>query len=262
MQYENNLLQNKRVIITAGAGGIGLGMAEAFVAAGAAVSICDVDDQSFADIKDKGIVHCGQANVASFDCMQAYFEDALKALGGLDILVNNAGIAGPNGLMEDIDPEEWRKTIDVDLNGVFYATKLAIPHLKKNDAGSILNIASSAAFFGYPNRAPYASAKWAVVGMTKTMAMELGPHNIRVNAICPGSVNGDRIDRVIRAESESRNISEREVMDSYLKHVSLKTFVDKEDVANAALFLLSDLGRRISGQIIGVDGHTESLSQH
>ncbi|MDG1709152.1 MAG: SDR family oxidoreductase [Emcibacteraceae bacterium] len=257
------MLENKRIIITAGAGGIGRAMAECFAAAGASISICDVDESNFADIRKAGIVkHMKKTDVSSYSEMQGYVQEAVSELGGLDMLVNNAGIAGPNELLENIDPEEWRKTIDVDLNGVFYASKLAIPHMKKNQAGAIINIASSAAFFGYPNRSPYAAAKWAIVGLTKTMAMELGADQIRVNAICPGSVNGERIEKVIRGEANTRGITTDDVIKSYTKHVSMKTFVDQEDVANTALFLLSDMGRKISGQIIGVDGHTESLSQH
>jgi NAD(P)-dependent dehydrogenase (short-subunit alcohol dehydrogenase family) len=238
-------------------------MAECFASARALVSICDVDEKNFSNIRETGLVkHVMRADVSAFSEMQDYVHEAVSVLGGLDMLVNNAGISGPNELLENIDPEDWRKTIDVDLNGVFYASKLAIPHIKKNDAGAIINIASSAAFYGYPNRSPYAAAKWAIVGFTKTMAMELGSNQIRVNAICPGSVNGERIENVIRGESDTRGITTDEVRKSYTKHVSLKTFVDQEDIANTALFLLSDMGRKISGQIIGVDGHTESLSQH
>ena len=165
-------------------------------------------------------------------------------------------------MLEDIIPSEWDTTINVDLNSAFYCSKLAIPHIKlNNDGGSIINIASSASFFGFPLRSPYTAAKWGLIGLTKTMAMELGEDQIRVNAICPGSVAGQRIDTVMQSEARTRGVSFDEVKLGYTKQVSLKTFVDAEDVGNIALFLTSSLGAKISGQVLGVDGHTETLTQ-
>ncbi len=263
MVHDKLSLDGKRIIITAGGNGIGRAMAECFASAGATVSICDISDENFKNLLASGTAkHAEICDVSNFLALEKYFGNAVKTLNGLDIIINNAGISGPNALIEDIDPEEWQRTIDVDLNGVFYGSKLAIPHLKNNGSGVIINISSSAAFFGYPNRSPYNAAKWALVGLTKTMAMELGRFNIRVNAICPGSVNGERIEKVILDESKSRNISVEEVQKSYVKHVSMGTFMETEDIANAAMYLVSDMGRYVSGQILGVDGHTESLSQH
>jgi NAD(P)-dependent dehydrogenase (short-subunit alcohol dehydrogenase family) len=180
--------------------------------------------------------------------------------GRLDILINNAGIAGPTGAVEDLDIEAWNATINVDLSGTFYVTRLAVPMLKQTGAGSIVNIASTAALFGFPLRSPYAAAKWALIGLTKTWAMELGPNNIRVNAICPGSVNGPRIDSVIEQDAIKRGVTAEEIRDVYQRQTSMRLFVDAEDIAQMAVYLSSPAGGKISGQSIAVDGHTEGLS--
>jgi NAD(P)-dependent dehydrogenase (short-subunit alcohol dehydrogenase family) len=162
--------------------------------------------------------------------------------------------------MEDLSIVDWRQTIDINLNSHFYFTKYAIPLLKKNKEGSIINISSTAGLFGFPLRTPYVASKWAVIGMTKSLAMELGEFDIRVNAICPGSVSGDRMKRVIEAKAKSLGISEKELQEDYESMVSLKTFVDKEDIANMALFLLSNEAHKVSGQIMTVDGNTERMN--
>jgi NAD(P)-dependent dehydrogenase (short-subunit alcohol dehydrogenase family) len=192
--------------------------------------------------------------------VDSVFSDLGKRHGRLDVLVNNAGIAGPTAPVEDVTVADWERTIAVDLNAHFYATRLAVPLLKASGGGSIVNISSSAAFFGYPLRSPYTASKWALIGLTKTWAMELGPHKIRVNAICPGSVKGQRIDTVIERDAQVRGVDAESVRRVYLEQTSLEIFVDAEDIANMALFLCSDLGATISGQALGVDGHTESLS--
>ena len=178
----------------------------------------------------------------------------------LDILVNNAGIAGPTAHVEDIDAGDWDQTIAVNLNGQFYCARRAVPMLKAAGGGSIINMSSSVAFSGCPMRAPYTAAKWAVIGFTKTLAMELGSDGIRVNAICPGSVEGPRIDAVIERDAQRRGIDTEEIRDLYLRQSSLRCFIGADDVANLAVFLASDAGAKISGQALGLDGHTESLA--
>mgnify|MGYP000945751721 FL=1 len=203
-----------------------------------------------------------KTDIAIFDDVRSYFYDIAQRFESMEILINCAGIAGPTVNLQDVEPEEWRRTIAVNLDGMFYSLKEAIPLLKKSHQASIINIASSASFFGFPLRSPYTAAKWAVIGLTKTLAMELGGEGIRVNAICPGSVNGDRIDRVIEADALKQGKSPEEIKELYVKQVSMKTFVEPEDVAHLALFLTSDYGRYVSGQAIGLDGHTEGLSNH
>lgn len=254
-------LQYGRVIVTAAGSGIGRTIARAFLDAGARVHVCDLDD-SLLEAFRKGAPGLGttRADVADPDQVDRLFDDAVGHLGGLDVLVNNAGIAGPVGPIETINPEGWNRAIAVNLTGHFLCARRAVPLIRQAGGGSIVNIASTAGLYGCPNRAPYASSKWGVIGLTKTLAMELGTSGIRVNAICPGSVAGERIEHVIRAESQARGVSADEVRESYLRQSSMRTFVEGEDVANLVLFICSKRGSKISGQALPVDGHTEALT--
>jgi len=188
------------------------------------------------------------------------FEAIERTLGGLDILVNNAGTAGPTGRVETLDPADWRRCVAVNLDGAFLCVRRAVPLLKAAGGGTVINISSTAGLMGYPLRTPYAAAKWAVIGLTKSLAIELGPCGIRVNALCPGAVEGARMARAIRAEAAVRGVNEEEVRQTYIRTTSLRCFVAPDDVAAMVLFLCSDLGANVSGQAIAVDGHTESLS--
>jgi NAD(P)-dependent dehydrogenase (short-subunit alcohol dehydrogenase family) len=187
------------------------------------------------------------------------FSDVENYLGGLDVLVNNAGIAGPTGKVEELSIEDWRRCIDVDLNGMFYCTRLAVPMLKASGGGSIINLSSAAGRLGFPFRTPYAAAKWGVVGFTKSLSMEVGTDNIRVNAIQPGVVEGERIDRVIEAKAKAIGISVEEQRKISLERVSMHTMVSPQDIANMALYLASDLGKHVTGQAISVCAGVELL---
>ncbi len=248
------------VMISAGAAGIGRVIAENFLAHDCQVHVCDIDEQAIADFLEANTgASATKADISDVEQVDKVFNDLQARYGQLDVLVNNAGIAGPTAHVEDIEPADWDKTIAVDLNGHFYCTRKAIPMLKKS-RGSIISIASSVAFTGCPARAPYTASKWAIVGLNKTLAMELGPHGVRVNTICPGSVDGERVDAVIERDARSRGVTAEEIRNVYTRQSSLRTFIDAEDVANLALFLASDLSSKISGQAIGVDGHTETLT--
>jgi NAD(P)-dependent dehydrogenase (short-subunit alcohol dehydrogenase family) len=254
-------LENKRVVVTAGGAGIGRAIAEAFSAAGARVHVCDIDADCLVDLgRAAPDIYRSLADVADPSAVARLFDDALAGLGGLDVLVNNAGIAGPAGAVEDCDTDAWRQTLAVNLDGAFHCLRHAIPALKQAGAGSIVNIASTAGLFGYPLRAPYVASKWGLVGLTKTLAMELGPWGIRANAVCPGSIDGPRMDRVIAAEAAARGLSEAAVRDAYLRQTSLRCFIDTQDIAQMVLFLCSDAGAKITGQALAVDGNTESLA--
>jgi NAD(P)-dependent dehydrogenase (short-subunit alcohol dehydrogenase family) len=249
------------IFISGGATGIGRAMARRFLRGGSTVHVADVDPHAVAQFIAEhpgasGSI-CDVGDVAQVD---RAFDELRARHGRLDVLVNNAGIAGPTGRVEDIEPGAWERTIAVDLNGQFYCARRAVPLLRDAGGGSIVCIASTAAFFGFPLRSPYAACKWAIIGFVKTLAMELGPERIRVNAICPGSVSGPRIDAVIERDAQSRGMQPQEIRDLYLRQTSMRTFVEAEDVAEMAFFLASPAGARISGQAIGVDGHTEGLS--
>lgn len=253
-------IAGKRVFITAGAGGIGRAIADGFLQAGARVHVCDVDEAALAEMTGAcDGLSVSRADVAEWEELRAAFGEAAMALGGLDVLVNNAGIPGPTASAEEILPTDWQRTIDVNLNGAFYGARLAIPLLKASGGGSIVNISSKAGQHGYPLRTPYAASKWGLIGLTKTLAMELGSHGIRVNAICPGAVDGARIEGVIEAKAAARGVSASEIRAAYLGKSSLGTLIDADDVAETVLFLCSEGGARISGQALAVDGHTETL---
>jgi NAD(P)-dependent dehydrogenase (short-subunit alcohol dehydrogenase family) len=251
--------KGQRVLITAGAGGIGRAMAETFVKAGARVHICDVVESAMDETVNVLGVTATLCDVSNLKQVDQLFSDVKRHLGGLDALINNAGIAGPTARIEEIDVEDWRRCIDVDLSGMFYCTRLAVPLLKAAGGGSIINLSSAAGRLGFPFRTPYAAAKWGVVGFTKSLSMELGTDNIRVNAIQPGVVEGDRINRVIEAKAKALGISFQEQQARLLEKVSMRGMVSPQDIANMALYLASDLGEHVTGQAISVCAGVEML---
>lgn len=248
-------------LVTAGASGIGRCIAATLLAHNCKVHICDINPEAIdLFIKEHPGATATLADVSDPGQVQSVFDDLAVYCDHIDILVNSAGIAGPTALVEEIAIDDWDHTIAVDLNGQFYVTRLAVPLLKKAGGGSIINISSNAALFGFPMRSPYTASKWAMIGLSKTWAMELGPSNIRVNALCPGSVNGPRIEQVIEREAEERGVAPDQLRDVYTRQSSMRMFVDAQDVADMTLFLCSQMGAKISGQAIGIDGHTEGLS--
>ena len=248
------------VVVTAGAAGIGRCISELFLTRGDTLHVCDVDGAALADFLATHPDATGTvADVSDARDVSAVFRDLQSNHGGLDVLVNNAGIAGPTAAVDDIDPELWDRTIAVNLRGPFLCTRLAVPLLKAR-GGAVINVASNAALTGCPFRAPYAASKWGVIGLTKTLAMELGKFDIRVNAICPCSVEGDRIEAVLERDAARLGKSPEELRAVYQQQSSLRRFVTADDVAEAAVFFASNAARNISGQVLGVDGHTESLA--
>jgi NAD(P)-dependent dehydrogenase (short-subunit alcohol dehydrogenase family) len=256
---ERKIRQGLRVLVTAGAAGIGRVMARTLVEDGARVHVCDIDQTALADVQAGLAVTTSVADVADDRQVERLFADVRRDLGGLDVLVNNAGVAGPTGGVEDIAPDEWRRTIDVNLNGQFYCARQAVPLIAGSPDGAIVNIASVAGRLGYAYRTPYAASKWAIVGLTESLAIELGPRGIRVNAVLPGIVEGPRIRRVIRARAEQMGVDDAEMERRYLSKISLRRMVSPEDVAAMVLFLCSPAGRNISGQALSVCGNVETL---
>ena len=249
-----------RVLVTAGASGIGLAIAETLATAGAQIHVCDISERALEECatahSDWGISHCDVSNVTQVDKL---FSDVTDRFDGLDVLVNNAGIAGPTGNIEDLSIADWNETINVNLNGQFYCARLAVPLLKQSNNGSLICLSSAAGRLGFAYRTPYSASKWAIIGLIKSLAIELGPHGVRVNALLPGIVEGPRIERVIAARAETLNISYAEMEAQTLEQVSLRKMVTAQDVANQALFLCSSLGASISGQAISVCGNVEYL---
>jgi len=257
-------LFNKKIIISAAADGIGWSIAQECMLNGAIVYLTDKNNESLDEISKHDLyekqLFLDKVNAYDAREVENYFNKIKNNVDNIDALINNVGIAGPTGRLEELNINDWKETIDININSHFYYTKFSIPLIKKNNGGSIINLSSTAGLFGFPLRSPYAASKWAVIGMTKSLAMELGEFNIRVNAICPGSVSGNRMKRVIQAKAESLGVKEASIQKEYESMVSLKTFVDKKDVSNMAVFLLSEEAKNISGQVMTVDGNTERMN--
>ena len=254
------LAEDLHVLITAGASGIGLAIAETLANAGAKMHVCDISEQALhacsAAHPDWQVSHCDVSNEHQ---VEQLFNDIVRQSGKLDVLVNNAGIAGPTGNIEELSIAQWNQTINVNLNGQFYCARLAVPLLKQSDNASLICLSSVAGRLGYAFRTPYAASKWAIVGMVKSLAIELGPHGVRVNALLPGVVEGPRIESVIAARADTLGISYSDMETQYLEQISLRKMVTAQDVANQALFLCSSMGASISGQAISVCGNVEYL---
>lgn len=254
-------IEGLRVLVTAGAAGIGLATARAFLREGARVHVCDVDREALDRLGDEAPgATASLCDVADPAAVARLFADAGAALGGLDALVNNAGIAGPTARCEAVTLADWQRTLDVNLTGTFLCAQHAIPLLKASGNASIANLSSAAGRFGFPLRTPYASSKWAIVGFTKSLSIELGEFGIRVNAILPGAVAGARIDRVISAKAAEAGLSVEEMRERFVAKVSLKRFVAADDIAHAIVFLASPLGANISGHALPVDADTQALA--
>lgn len=253
-------LRGLRVVVTAGANGIGLAVARVLHAQGARLAICDVDEAALKSARTElGDCLARVTDVSDTDAMDDFFAEVQQTLGGLDALINNAGIAGPTGGVEDISVEDWKRCIDICLTGQFICAHHAVPMLKSAGGGSIVSMSSAAGKHGYAFRTPYSSAKFGVIGLTESLAKELGPHNIRVNAILPGIVAGPRMEGVIRDRAAATNVSYDEMEATYLKNISLRRMVTMEDVATTTAFLLSRAGANLSGQSLAVDGNVETL---
>ena len=248
-----------RVMVTAGAGGIGAVIVEAVARYGARVHTCDISTDALTALNDKSPTVVGaHVDLGDGGAIAEWCEQAVADLGGVDVLVNNAGIAGPTADVEDIALDDWRRCLSIDLDSHFLTCRSVVPVMKRQRSGSIVNMSSTAGLVGYGRRSPYAAAKWAVIGLTKSLAIEVGPYGVRANAICPGSVRGERMDRVIAAEADARGVSPDAVEAEYTSSQSIARFVDAQEIADMAYFLGSPESAMVSGQAIAVDGHTET----
>ena len=257
------ILNNKKIVISAGASGIGWATAKVCLAKGATVFICDIEKKYLAKAKKHPLnnkkLFVYECDAANEHTVKELFNNISKKTKKIDCLINNVGIAGPTGTIENLKSEDWEKTLKVNVISHFYFTKLAIPMIKKNKGGSIINLSSGAGIMGFPLRSPYAASKWAIVGVTKTLAMELGKFKIRVNAICPGTIKGDRMVRVVRDKSKFLKVSKKQIEKEFISMASMNCWIYEEDIGQTCSFLISDEAARISGQVIGVDGNAIRL---
>lgn len=251
-------VSGRKVVVTAGGSGIGRVIADTFAQAGAAVATCDIDPACAASTDLHPAIRCWQVDIGDPDSAGHFMAEAIRWLGGVDVLINNAGISGPTKPVEEITNDEWRRTMDVNINGQFYCVRATVPVMKAQNAGVILNISSTAGRMGMPRRSVYSASKYAVRGFTDVLAVELGDYNIRVNSILPGVVNGPRVRRVLAEQAQIIGETYEEYLPRILHNVSMHTAVEAEDVARMALFLASDGARYVSGQSIGVCGNLES----
>ena len=254
-------IKGLRVLDTAGASGIGLEIVRALIEEGARVHVSDIDRAGLEALAaESPAITATAADMSDRSAVARLFDEALAALGGLDCLVNNVGIAGPTGRVDQIDPAEWDRTLAVNITGQFNCTRLAVPHLAKSGNASIINLSSSAGRLGFPLRTAYAASKWAVVGFTKSLSIELGPLGIRVNAIQPGIVEGDRIRRVFAAKAEQRGVTAAALQEQSLAQASIREMIQPRQLADQILLLASPRGRTISGQAISICGDLQSLA--
>lgn len=255
MNYEN-----QRVMVTAAAGGIGRRIAERFAEQGARVHASDIDDTAVTAFAaaNPGIT-ATTLDATNQDAVNGWFDTALADLGGLDVMVNCAGTAGPTATVEDMDLADWKRCLDVNLDAAFLCCKRASTPMREQGGGLIVNFSSTAGLHGYARRSPYCTAKWGIIGFTKSLAIELGAFGVRANAICPGPVEGDRMDRVIEAEARETGRTQDDVRAHYTEAVSMKCFVTADDMADMVLFLASPAAQHVSGQALPVDGHISAL---
>ncbi len=253
-------LINKKIIISAGASGIGWSTAKICLSKGAVVYICDIDSKSLKKAQKHPLY---KKKLFTYECdasdeyeVSNFFNKIKKKTKKIDALINNVGIAGPTGTFEKLTSEDWEQTLKVNVISHFYFTKLAIPMVKNNKGGSIINISSTAGIMGFALRSPYAASKWAIIGVTKTLAIELGKFKIRVNAICPGTIKGDRMDRVIKDKAKFLKVSKKIIEKDFLSMTSMNSWVSQEDIGSMCSFLISKDSEKISGQVFPVDGNT------
>ena len=259
----NQSLKNKKIVISAGASGIGWATTKICISRGAQVFLCDINEKLINKIKKnnkyKNKIFAYESDASNESDVIDFFSKVLSKTKKIDALINNVGIAGPTGTLETLNSEEWERTLQVNVVSHFYFIKRVIPIMKKNKAGSIINLSSGAGIMGFPLRSPYAASKWAVVGLTKTLAMELGKSKIRVNAICPGTIKGERMKRVVKDKAKFLKVSKKFVEKEFVSMASMNSWIYEDDIGKMCAFLVSNDSERISGQIIGVDGNATRL---
>jgi NAD(P)-dependent dehydrogenase (short-subunit alcohol dehydrogenase family) len=250
-------LEGRVSIVTGGGRGIGLAIALSFASEGSAVVVSGTSKAALDETAEKIRKQGGRAvsvtaDVANEDHVRSLVEATISEFGQIDIMVNNAGIAGPTALVPDVKLEDWERTLGVNLTGAFLCAKHAIPHMIGRGGGRIINITSVAGLKGYAWRSPYCASKWGMIGLTRTLAEEVGRYDITCNAIAPGPIRGPRIEQVISSRAKQMNRSYEEVELDYVGPTALKRMAEESDIAAMALFLASDEGRNITGETLNI----------
>lgn len=246
------------VVVTGGGNSVGREMAERFLARGDRVHICDVDPAYLAATLEANPGMSGTvADVGDAAAVAKLFEEARLQIGEPTMLVNNVGIGGPQAAMEDIDIDDWDRTIRVNLSGMFYCIREAVPAMKKNRHGAIVNFSTASTRTRLPLRAAYVASKAGVEGLTLNAARELGPHNVRCNAILPGMINNERMRGIIKRNADAAGKTEKAIEDEYLQFISMRTKIEPSEIADMVLFLASPAARKVSGELISVSGNVE-----
>ncbi len=257
-------LEKKVAIITGGNGGIGRVIALSFAREGARIVICgrrrELVEKAEREFVESGAEALGVvADVGVEKDVEEMVVKAVARFGTVDILVNNAAAEGPTLPIHEMDGKDWRAVVDTNLNGLFYSTKYALRVMLPKRSGNILNIGSIAGVYAYPLRTPYNATKWAIAGVTQSIAAEVGPYNIRCNCLSPGPTEGERAFGVIRRRAEATGKTFEEVKNFYMDQIPIKRFVTPDEVAKAALFLVSDDSSGVTAQHFCVSGGIEVL---
>ena len=248
------MLQGRIAIVTGGGSGIGAVIARTFAQAGAKVAIAGRNAERLAEVAREIGCEAVPTDVTDEASVQALFERVDRVFGGLDVLVNNAGIAGPVANAAEMDIAAWDETMAINVRGAILCIKHAVPRMKARGGGSIVNMSSLMGLKGTPMRSAYTASKYAMLGITDAVSQEVGVHNIRVNALCPGAVNGELMQRVIAARVKAEGRSADDIArQNYTDKASLRRWVEPEEVAAAALFLASSASAAITGERIRVD---------
>ncbi len=248
----------RNVLVTGAGDSVGRLIAERFLALGDRVHIGDVRPDALAEtLRGNPGLSGSVVNVGSADEVEALFADALNSMGAVDVLVNMVGIAGPHGPIEQTSIEDWRESVEVNLNGLFYCIRQAVPGMKAKGQGCIVTFSSSSTRTRLPLRSAYVASKFAVEGLTLNLARELGPFGIRCNAVLPGLINNERANRVLRRVADAAGKTLAQAQHDAVQYVSTRSVIEPEELAETVLFLASDAARNITGQLIGVDGNTE-----
>lgn len=249
---------NENVLVTGGADSVGRVIAEAFAARGDNVHICDVNpDALAATLAANPAIKGTLASVGDEAAVARVFAEAGAWMGDVTVLVNNVGIGGPRGTIEDMNLQEWQETLDVNVSGMLYCMRHAIPGMKKRRHGVIVNFSTGSTRTRLPLRTAYVVSKFAVEGLTLNAARELGPFNIRCNALLPGAINNARMRKIVHDKAVEIDQPVEAVMQDFLKYISMRTMVEPSEIADMVLFLASNAAKKVTGELVSVSGNVE-----